>query len=177
MRYFYDFRSGSSLSEDEEGLELSDIEAAHKEAVKALGEAVKDVITEGIAEQRAAGRGARRVWTSARRVGRPSIEKFSESSSYFGGCKPGEFAHSSKGEAVSARRAFSSNSSCLGPGASSAAFSRADLANEASRSPRGIVGLRRRRFFMAFPCLTGVGEQRQKRSSAYPSRPFWFPLL
>jgi hypothetical protein len=54
IKYFFDFRSGSSFSEDEEGLELSDIEAAHNEAVRALGEAVKDVLTEGIAEQHAA---------------------------------------------------------------------------------------------------------------------------
>jgi hypothetical protein len=53
-KYFFDFRSGSTSSKDEEGQELSHIEAAHKMAVEALGEGLKDFILEGVAEQQLA---------------------------------------------------------------------------------------------------------------------------
>ena len=51
---------------------------------------------------------------------------------YFGGCKPGELAQSSKWDAVSARRAFLRRASRSGPGESFAACSRISLAHAAS---------------------------------------------
>jgi uncharacterized protein DUF6894 len=40
--YYFDFRTGDVLSQDEEGAELPDLEAAHKVALQAIAEAVQD---------------------------------------------------------------------------------------------------------------------------------------
>jgi hypothetical protein len=49
--YFFDFRSGHAFSEDEEGRDLPDMAAAHKEAAVALGDAFGEMILEGAAGQ------------------------------------------------------------------------------------------------------------------------------
>jgi hypothetical protein len=45
--YFFDFRSGNNFSEDKEGVELPDAEAAHDMALSALGDAARDAVLEG----------------------------------------------------------------------------------------------------------------------------------
>ena len=50
-QYFFDFRSGDVVSVDDEGQELLDIEAAHREAVEALADALQDVVLQGRADQ------------------------------------------------------------------------------------------------------------------------------
>src|SRR5579863_8432299 len=72
---------------------------------------------------------------------------------YFGGCKPGELAHSSIWDAVSARWALLRRSSLSGPGRSFETFSLTSLANEARRSFREIVCLSRRRCMTQPRCL------------------------
>jgi hypothetical protein len=50
-RYYFDFRSGDILSVDEEGRELPDADAAHSEALAALGDAIEDVVMQGQSDQ------------------------------------------------------------------------------------------------------------------------------
>lgn len=49
--YFFDFRSGGSSSIDEDGLDLSDMVAAHRAAVGALADGIRDVVVEGGKDQ------------------------------------------------------------------------------------------------------------------------------
>jgi len=51
-QYFFDFRSSGVLSTDDEGQELPDVEAAHREAVEALADALQDFVLEGGIDQR-----------------------------------------------------------------------------------------------------------------------------
>lgn len=51
-QYFFDFRSSGVVSTDDEGQELPDVEAAHKEAVEALADALQDILLEGEIDQR-----------------------------------------------------------------------------------------------------------------------------
>ena len=51
-QFYFDFRAGESICRDEEGAELSDMGAAHDEALGALVDAICDVVTEGQADQR-----------------------------------------------------------------------------------------------------------------------------
>ena len=51
-QYFFDFRSSGVISTDDEGQELPDVEAAHREAVEALADALQDLILEGEIDQR-----------------------------------------------------------------------------------------------------------------------------
>ena len=73
--------------------------------------------------------------------------------SYLGGCRPGELSHSLMWEAVSARLAFSNNSSRSGHGGSALARSRSASACMRSLSSRGTVCLKRCRLVMtrSFP--------------------------
>jgi hypothetical protein len=50
-KYFFDFRSRTALSRDDEGLELSDVDAAHGEAVAALSDGIQDIIVQGASDQ------------------------------------------------------------------------------------------------------------------------------
>lgn len=50
-QYFFDFRSSGVVSTDDEGQELPDIEAAHREAIEALADALQDLVLEGGAER------------------------------------------------------------------------------------------------------------------------------
>lgn len=43
-RYFFDVRDGSGLYPDEEGLELSDLRAAEKEAAASLADMTRDAV-------------------------------------------------------------------------------------------------------------------------------------
>jgi len=63
---------------------------------------------------------------------------------YFGGCRPGELAHSPRWDAVSARLAFFRSSSRSVPGGSAAALERTLLAKALKRSWRDSVCLGRR---------------------------------
>ena len=45
--YFFDFRSGDIVSMDDEGLELTDIDAAHTRAIQALADALENVFMQG----------------------------------------------------------------------------------------------------------------------------------
>jgi hypothetical protein len=40
--YYFDFRTGDVLSQDEEGAELPDLEAAYRVALQAIAEAIQD---------------------------------------------------------------------------------------------------------------------------------------
>jgi hypothetical protein len=51
VRYFFDFRSDDACSLDEEGEELLDAGAAHKEALGALADAIQDIALEGATNQ------------------------------------------------------------------------------------------------------------------------------
>ena len=51
-QYFFDFRSSGVVSTDDEGQELPDVEAAHREAVEALADALQDIVLEGGVDQR-----------------------------------------------------------------------------------------------------------------------------
>jgi Domain of unknown function (DUF6894) len=51
-RYFFDLRSGDATSTDEEGVELSGFEAAHREAILALADSIRDEVLEGVLDQR-----------------------------------------------------------------------------------------------------------------------------
>ena len=50
--YFFDLRSAGTLSQDEEGMELPDSEAAHDVALDALVSVARDAVTEGSTNQR-----------------------------------------------------------------------------------------------------------------------------
>ena len=50
--YYFDFRVDEILSPDEDGVELPDAGSAHKEALGALAEAIRDAVLEGQSEQR-----------------------------------------------------------------------------------------------------------------------------
>ena len=50
--YYFDFRLDEILSPDEDGVELPDAGSAHKEALGALAEAIRDGVLEGQSEQR-----------------------------------------------------------------------------------------------------------------------------
>jgi hypothetical protein len=50
-RYFFDFRSDGVLSTDDEGLELSDADAAHEQAVGALADGICDSVLQGANDQ------------------------------------------------------------------------------------------------------------------------------
>jgi len=50
-RYFFDFRSAGSSSVDEEGEDLSDIDAAHGVAIRALSDAIRDIAIAGGKDQ------------------------------------------------------------------------------------------------------------------------------
>ena len=45
--YFFDFRSGDAVSLDVDGVELLDAEAAHREALQALADAISDAVLPG----------------------------------------------------------------------------------------------------------------------------------
>jgi hypothetical protein len=51
-RFFFDFRAGETLSRDDEGTELPDMQEAHREALAALADAICDIVMEGQADQR-----------------------------------------------------------------------------------------------------------------------------
>jgi len=53
-RYFFDFRSKDVTSLDDEGVELSDVESAHQEALGALADAIQDVVMQGQPDQHVA---------------------------------------------------------------------------------------------------------------------------
>lgn len=46
-RYFFDFRSNGAVSTDDEGVDLSDAQAAHQTAVGALADGIRDFAIEG----------------------------------------------------------------------------------------------------------------------------------
>lgn len=50
--YFFDLRSSDALSQDEEGLELPDTEAAHDAALDALVSTAREAVIEGAINQR-----------------------------------------------------------------------------------------------------------------------------
>ena len=50
-RYFFDFRSGSSSSIDEEGQDLTDMGAAHRMAMDVLSDAIGNIAIEGGKDQ------------------------------------------------------------------------------------------------------------------------------
>jgi hypothetical protein len=50
-RYFFDFRSDGAFSTDDEGLELSDADAAHEQAVGALADGICDSVLQGANDQ------------------------------------------------------------------------------------------------------------------------------
>jgi len=45
--YFFDFRSGDAVSLDEDGVVLPDADAAHREALQALADAITDAVLPG----------------------------------------------------------------------------------------------------------------------------------
>ena len=50
--YFFDFRSDSAYSQDEEGVKLPDLQSAHDEAVCALADIIRDATLEGAVDPR-----------------------------------------------------------------------------------------------------------------------------
>jgi hypothetical protein len=46
-RYFFDFRSGGAVSHDEDGVDLPDAIDAHKTAVVALADGIRNLVFEG----------------------------------------------------------------------------------------------------------------------------------
>jgi hypothetical protein len=52
QRYFFDFRSDEAFSTDDEGVDLSDADAAHEQAAGALADGIRDIILEGAKNQR-----------------------------------------------------------------------------------------------------------------------------
>ena len=50
--YFFDFRANQAFSRDDEGMDLVSASHAHEEALKAIVDAICDVIMEGHADQR-----------------------------------------------------------------------------------------------------------------------------
>ena len=51
VMYYFDFRSGGVVSVDDEGVDLSDTDAAHKEAISSLSDAIRDISIQGVHEQ------------------------------------------------------------------------------------------------------------------------------
>ena len=51
VKYFFDFRSGATISRDDVGEDLPDAAAAHREALDALAHAIRDVAMEGARDQ------------------------------------------------------------------------------------------------------------------------------
>ena len=45
-RYYFDFRDGDILAEDEEGIELPDIESVQEEAARSLVDMAKSVVSD-----------------------------------------------------------------------------------------------------------------------------------
>jgi hypothetical protein len=50
--YFFDFEANGSLSVDEEGLVLPDIDAAHDQALATLVDVAQKAVSEAVTEQR-----------------------------------------------------------------------------------------------------------------------------
>lgn len=50
-RYFFDIRSANAVSQDEEGMELPDAEAAHDVALDALVDTAREAVVEGSSGQ------------------------------------------------------------------------------------------------------------------------------
>jgi Domain of unknown function (DUF6894) len=50
--YFFDFRNDDLFSPDEEGEDLPDVDAAHREALVAFSQAIPDALTQGRSGQR-----------------------------------------------------------------------------------------------------------------------------
>lgn len=50
-KYFFDFRLGDLVALDDEGMELTDVEAAHEQALSALVDAAREAVLEGAADQ------------------------------------------------------------------------------------------------------------------------------
>jgi hypothetical protein len=50
-RYFFDFRSGETVSLDKDGQDFADMEAAYEAALDILADAVSEVMREGIVSQ------------------------------------------------------------------------------------------------------------------------------
>jgi len=46
-RYYFDFRSGGTVSRDEDGVDLPNAVAAHQTAVVALADGIRDIVFEG----------------------------------------------------------------------------------------------------------------------------------
>jgi hypothetical protein len=88
-------------------------------------------------------------------VPKASLEKQCWLRLYFGGCNPGELAHSSIWDAVSAIRAFLNSASCSGPGRSLEACAFNWSEKIFSRSLRESVCLIRRRRCMTQPRAYG----------------------
>ena len=51
-RFYFDFRANGTLSRDDEGAELRDMEEVHREALGALVDAICDIVMEGQGDQR-----------------------------------------------------------------------------------------------------------------------------
>jgi hypothetical protein len=50
-QFFFDLRSVDTFSQDEEGIELPNAEAAHRMALGALSDAARDAVIEGSTDQ------------------------------------------------------------------------------------------------------------------------------
>ena len=50
-RYYFDLRSPGTSSIDEDGVHLSDMSAAHRTAVGALADGIRDIVAEGAKDQ------------------------------------------------------------------------------------------------------------------------------
>ena len=50
--YFFDLRIDQAVASDDEGTELPDIEAAHDEALEALGSALQEIVVSAKSDQR-----------------------------------------------------------------------------------------------------------------------------
>jgi hypothetical protein len=51
VMYYFDFRSSGVVSVDDEGVDLADTDAAHKEAIGSLSDAIRDISIQGVHEQ------------------------------------------------------------------------------------------------------------------------------
>jgi len=52
VTYYFDFRTGDVLSQDEEGASLPDIEAAHRVALQAIADAIQGVVLQDLPSRR-----------------------------------------------------------------------------------------------------------------------------
>jgi hypothetical protein len=50
--YFFDFLASDVYAVDDEGLELTDVDAAHASALQALADALEHAVAQGLADQR-----------------------------------------------------------------------------------------------------------------------------